>query len=258
MKNATRKTPNMPISKEKIKDYIPILEVARKYSPKIRESTRRPLIICPFHQDNNLGSCRIYTDTNTFKCESCGAHGDMLKLASGYLDIPLSNLNVLLETLILEFGITKESVEVDYNPKGYVKPKPIERLSPEEYKTLLQEDHYSIPSKFEIIEYERDEYDYVPTEYTKIYYRTLATKDPEFHDWVVCTVSRIYWLRYCHMHDYCQKQGYELMEMVIDQHLKTARELLYKALINKSLFRTELRLRNELLAEELSNYPVSA
>ena len=78
--------PDMPISKEKVKDYISILEVSQKYSPKIRENTRRPLIICPFHPDKNLGACRIYTDTNTFKCESCGAHGDMLKLASGYLE----------------------------------------------------------------------------------------------------------------------------------------------------------------------------
>lgn len=258
MKTAKRKRPDMPISKEKLKDHISILEVARKYSPKIRESTRLPLIICPFHQDKNLGSCRIYPDTNTFKCESCGAHGDTLRLASGYLDIPLSDLNRLLEALIVEFGIPKDAVSVDYNPKGYVQPKPIERLSPDEYKELLHDDHYTVPTKFELVEYERGEYDYVPCEHTKIYYRTLATKDPEFHDWVICTVSRIYWLRYAHMLDYCQKQGYELLGWAVEEHLKEARKLLYKALTDKSLYRPELRLRNELLGEELSNIPISA
>ena len=93
-----RKTPRngppiMPISKEKLKDRLTILEVAQKYSPKINERTRRPLIICPFHEDRNLGSCRIFPETNTFKCEACGAHGDTLKLASGYLDIDLSDMN---------------------------------------------------------------------------------------------------------------------------------------------------------------------
>ncbi len=258
MRYAPRHHTGRPISKAKLKDYIPILEVARKYSPKIRENTRRPLIICPFHQDKNLGSCRIYTDTNTFKCESCGAHGDMLKLASGYLGIDISNLNELLETLITEFGIPKEFVTVDENPRNFVKQKPIERLSPEEYIELLHDDHYRIPIRFEEIEYEPGDIDYVPCEYANIYYRTLATKDPQFHDWVVCTVSRIYWLRYCHMYNYCQKQGYDLLSTVIETQLKEARELLYKALTNKSLYRPELKLRNELLGEELALHPISA
>lgn len=244
--------PDMPISKEKVKEYISILEVAQKYSPKIRENTRRPLILCPFHPDKNLGACRIYTDTNTFKCESCGAHGDMLKLASGYLDIPTSQMNDLLERLISEFGIPKDSVRADYTPNVRIPPKPVERLSPEEYKELLTDDHYAIPAKFEVIEYEKDEYDYVPTEYTNIYYRTLAVKDPEFHDWVICTVSRIYWLRYAHMLFFCQNNGYALFAEVLEKKMKDHIELLKKGLTNKHLFQPELKLRNRLLNEEMS------
>lgn len=244
--------PDLPISKEKVKDYISILDISQKYSPKIRENTRRPLIICPFHPDKNLGACRIYTDTNTFKCESCGAHGDMLKLASGYLDIPTSRMNDLLEALISEFGIPKDNVLADYTPGIHTAPKPVERLSPEEYTELCHEDHYSIPSRFEEVEYEKDEYDYVPTEYTKIYYRTLAVKDPEFHDWVICTVSRIYWLRYAHMLFYCREKGYDLFADVIENKMETGLNLLKKALTNKSLYRPELKLRNQLLSEEMS------
>ncbi len=259
MTTTRRKTkPDMPISKEKVKDYISILEVSQKYSPKIRENTRRPLIICPFHPDKSLGACRIYTDTNTFKCESCGAHGDMLKLASGYLGIPTSRMNDLLEALITEFGIPKDSVRADYTPGVHITPKPVERLSPEEYAELCHEDHYSIPSKFEEVEYERDEFDYVPTEYTRIYYRTLAVKDPEFHDWVLCTVSRIYWLRYAHMLFYSQSIGFTLFTEVLEKKMNEHLRLLKKGLIDKRLYRPELRLRNRLLGEEMSIQTLSA
>jgi hypothetical protein len=37
--------PDMPISKEKVKERISILELSQKYSPKSRENLRRPLII---------------------------------------------------------------------------------------------------------------------------------------------------------------------------------------------------------------------
>ena len=120
------KKKDKPISKEKIKDRISILEVAQAYSPKINERVRKPLIICPFHEDKNLGSCRIYPDTNTFKCEACGAHGDTLKLSSGYLGIPLSEMNELLERLVSEFGIVRETVEVEYT--GNSTPPPPQRI----------------------------------------------------------------------------------------------------------------------------------
>lgn len=246
--------PVMPISKDKLKDRLSILEVSQKYSPKINERVRRPLIICPFHEDRNLGACRIYTDTNTFKCESCGAHGDMIKLASGYLDIPLSQMNDLLEQLVSEFGIPIDDVRLDYesNTKRIV-PNPPDRLSAEEYTELLQSDHYSIPCDFHEEEFEEGEFDYVPGGYKKIFYRTLAVKDPEFHDWVICTVSRIYWLRYMHMAMFCQENGFELLQKVIEEQLERSKQLLLKGLIDKRLFRSELRLRNELVNEEIKS-----
>jgi len=259
MKSSVRhRKPDMPISKDKVKDMISILELSQRYSPQIRENVRRPLIICPFHQDKSLGSCRIYTDTNTFKCESCGAHGDMLKLASGYLGIPISSMNELLETLISEFGIIRENVLVDYTPGVQRTPKPVERLTPEEYKELLHEDHFKVPSKYGELDFGDGEIDYYPCEYATYYYRTLAVKDPEFHDWVICTVSRIYWLRYSQMLNFCQNQGYSLFAEVIEDKLKNASKLLLKGLTNKSLYRPELKLRNELLAEELALQPLSA
>ncbi len=258
MQTATRKKPDMPISKDKLKEHLPIMEIARRYSPKIRENTRLPLILCPFHKDKNLGACRVYPDTNTFKCEACGAHGDMLRLASGYTGIPLSHMSELLEDLVSTFGISRKAVETDYDPHRKQAAPPPPRLSPDEYKMLLHEDHYSIPARFEQVEYEHGEWDYIPCEYTHIYYRTLATRDPEFHDWVICTVSRVYWLRYCHMLHFSQLQGYVLFSDIVEKQIDLAQKLLYKALINKSLYRSELRLRNQLLREELMDSPVSA
>ncbi len=241
----------LTISKRKIKELISIEDIAHRYSPKINVRTRRPLIICPFHEDHNLGSCRIFLDTNTFKCESCGTQGDMLKLASGYLNIDILDMNSLLERLVLEFGIIRDSVLSDYTGDMKKRPPP-ERLSPEEYAYLLMDDHYTVPTKFEQVEYEKDEWDYVPCEYTRIYYRTLAVKDPEFHDWVICTVSRKYWFRYAHMAFFCQKQGYILLEDVINEHMEKSIRLLRKSLINKKLYREELRLRNDLLSDLLN------
>ena len=251
-----RKAP--PISKEKVKDVISILDIAEKYSDRINRRPRQPQILCPFHEDRHLGSCRIYTDTNTFKCESCGAHGDTLTLAAGYLGMKNSALNELLEALICEFGIQRESVQVDYTPGCRFVKKPPDRLSPEEYTKLLHDDHYSVPCRFEEIEYEEGVIDYVPVEYNHIYYRTLALKDPAFHDWVICTVSRKYWLRYADMLFTCQRIGFTLMEEVIQSEMEESKALLLKGLLNKSLFRPELKLRNELLNELLSEKRLSA
>lgn len=246
------------ISKEKIKEVISILDVAERFSLKINTRTKRPQIICPFHADRNLGSCRIYTDSNTFKCESCGAHGDTLTLASGYLDIPLSSMDKLLERIVSEFGLIRSAVCKQYTMNDYNRKKRLDRLSAEEYKEFLHDDHYSIPIKFEQIEYEKDEWDYIPTQYAQYYYRSLALQDPEFHDWVICTVSRKYWLRYAGMLLFCQGQGYILMEDVLQQTIDNSIRLLKKGLIDKRLFRKEMKLRNILLNEQIDKQSKAA
>ncbi len=250
MPTMLKKKKDKPICKDKIKDRISILELAQTYSPKINERTKKPQIICPFHDDHNLGSCRIFPKTNTFKCEACGAHGDTLTLASGYLDIDISEMNILLERLVCEFGIVRDTVEVDYTDNSKPTPPP-ERLTPDEYTELLMSDHYSIPAEYKQIEYEENEWDYIPIEYSNIYYRSLAVKDPEFHDWVICTVSRKYWLRFTELLFYCQSINFTLMEEVLAEKIETGKRLLKKGLVNKQLYREELRLRNRLLNETL-------
>lgn len=238
-----------PFSKEKVKEAVSILEVARKYSPQINERAKRPKIICPFHEDRHLGSCRIFTDTNTFKCEACGAHGDTLTLASGYLGIKPTALNELLEKIVAEFSIIPDTVRVDYSNNTHISARPPERLSPEEYRELLMSDSFSVPAKFRQTEFEAGEYGYYPCEYSKIYFRTLAVRDPDFHDWVICTLSRKYWLNYMQMLIFCQSIGFAPMEDIIEKKLKQMNILLKKGLIDKKCFPEELRLRNTLFNE---------
>lgn len=66
MRTATkRKNAVIPISKDKLKEAIPIMDVARKFSPKLSEKTKLPLILCPFHEDHNLGDPVAFTPQPT-------------------------------------------------------------------------------------------------------------------------------------------------------------------------------------------------
>lgn len=107
----------LPISKDKVKAVLDIMDVAHAFSGQVNTRPKQPLILCPFHDDKHLGSCRVYTDTNTFYCESCQTSGDALKLASGYMGIPLNQMNELLEEIVSRFGINRESVTVDSTSK---------------------------------------------------------------------------------------------------------------------------------------------
>ena len=49
-----------PISKEKLKEALDIMDVAYAFSGQINTKPKQPLIICPFHNDRHLGSCRVY------------------------------------------------------------------------------------------------------------------------------------------------------------------------------------------------------
>ena len=169
-----------PIAKEKVKAVLDIMDVAEAFSGQINTRPKQPLIICPFHNDKHLGSCRVYRDTNTFYCEACQTSGDALKLASGYMDIPLSRMNELLEEIVSRFGINRDSVTVDSTEKPTVSKKQL--LSVEGYRFLnFGKEYYEIPVKFEEFELEKDEIEYWPTGYRKVYFRSLAMKDPKGH-----------------------------------------------------------------------------
>ncbi len=231
-----------PISKEKAKEVLDIMDIAHSFSGRVDERPKQPLILCPFHEDHNLGSCRVYTDTNTFYCEACQTSGDALKLASGYMGIPLSKMNDLLEAIVSTFGISRDSVEVDSQKKPTVR-KP-DLLSVEQYRFLnCGKEYYEIPVEFDTFEFENDEIEYWPVRCKKIYFRSLALKDPQEHDLTICLATRRDWLQSklyiaeCYVND-CM-ENCEFNRMLV----KVREELLYAAVINKKAYYEEMSCR---------------
>lgn len=239
-----------PIAKEKVKAVLDIMDVAEVFSGQINTRPKQPLIICPFHNDKHLGSCRVYRDTNTFYCEACQTSGDALKLASGYMDIPLSRMNELLEEIVSRFGINRDSVTVDSTEKPTVSKKQL--LSVEGYRLLnYGKEYYEIPVKFEEFELEKDEIEYWPTGYRKVYFRSLAMKDPKEHDWVICAITRTPWFKDKMYVAQCIMENRRDDCWFTEEIIKVREALLYEAVLDKRSFREEMNIRKRDLKEML-------
>lgn len=239
-----------PIAKEKVKAVLDIMDVAEVFSGQINTRPKQPLIICPFHNDKHLGSCRVYRDTNTFYCEACQTSGDALKLASGYMDIPLSRMNELLEEIVSRFGINRDSVTVDSTEKPTVSKKQL--LSVEGYRLLnYGKEYYEIPVKFEEFELEKDEIEYWPTGYRKVYFRSLAMKDPKEHDWVICAITRTPWFKDKMYVAQCIMGNRRDDCWFTEEIIKVREALLYEAVLDKRSFREEMNIRKRDLKEML-------
>lgn len=239
-----------PIAKEKVKAVLDIMDVAEVFSRQINTRPKQPLIICPFHNDKHLGSCRVYRDTNTFYCEACQTSGDALKLASGYMDIPLSRMNELLEEIVSRFGINRDSVTVDSTEKPTVSKKQL--LSVEGYRLLnYGKEYYEIPVKFEEFELEKDEIEYWPTGYRKVYFRSLAMKDPKEHDWVICAITRTPWFKDKMYVAQCIMENRRDDCWFTEEIIKVREALLYEAVLDKRSFREEMNIRKRDLKEML-------
>lgn len=76
-----------------------------------------------FHDDHKLGSCWAYLDTHAFTCSACKERADVLRLASQYTGIPLTDMNSLLERIVSDFCLPSEQFAQDGNQnfKGYTK-----------------------------------------------------------------------------------------------------------------------------------------
>lgn len=75
------------LDKEAIKEAADIQIVAEEIGIPISMRGRKPMILCPCHDDVHFGSCFLNLDKNTFKCYSCGAHGDVFRLVQASLNV---------------------------------------------------------------------------------------------------------------------------------------------------------------------------
>lgn len=240
----------VPISKDKVKAVLDIMEVAHAYSGQVNTRPKQPLILCPFHNDRNLGACRVYTDTNTFYCESCKASGDALKLASGYMGIPLTEMNELLEEVVSRFGINRDSVTAESTRKPTVNKRKL--LSVEAYQFLnFGKEYYEIPIAYDTFEFENGEIEYWPVRYQKVYFRSLAMKDPREHDWVICAITRTPWFKDKMYVAQCIREGRRDACSFTEWLIKIKEELLYDAVLDKRVYREEMAIRRRDLKEML-------
>ena len=240
----------LPISKDKVKAVLDIMDVAHAFSGQVNTRPKQPLILCPFHDDKHLGSWRVYTDTNTFYCESCQKSGDALKLASGYMGIPLNQMNELLEEIVSRFGINRESVTVDSTSKPTINKKNL--LSVEAYQLLnFGKEYFEIPIAFDTFEFENNEIEYWPVQYKKIYFRSLAMKDPREHDWIICAITRAPWFEDKMYVAQCIMERRRNDCCFTERLIKIKEELLYEAVLDKKAYREEMEIRKRDLKEML-------
>lgn len=75
------------LDKEGIRDAADIIVVAEELGIPISYNRRKPMILCPCHDDHNFGSCYIDPKKKTFHCYSCGAKGDVFSLAQHSLNV---------------------------------------------------------------------------------------------------------------------------------------------------------------------------
>lgn len=199
------------IDKNKIQNYISLNDVAEFYSSKTKRCGSSTQILCPFHEDKNLGACYFRNGSRSFHCQGCGASGDMFTLASGYTGIAVSDFQTLLERLTRDFNIPLESVEKDRDGNGEWKREKVERLSEKEYARLCHSPYIQERGK--------------DGKVNIVYLQTLATRDKEKHDTYVISKSRTKWLnetelylklKYSHIP---QKEAQELMQIIKYFHL---------------------------------------
>lgn len=101
-----------------------ITSIIGHYITLKKNTSSNYLALCPFHDDQRLGSFVLYTKTNTYKCFSCGEQGDGIKFVQKKLNISFSEA---IEEIAKQNGI---EIKYENRQNGY---------TPEQYKAKLQE-----------------------------------------------------------------------------------------------------------------------
>jgi len=63
------------------------------------------LILCPFHNDRNIGSAKFDKETGLFNCYSCGSKGNVFQFVAQLEDITVKEAGVLLENNFEEVDV---------------------------------------------------------------------------------------------------------------------------------------------------------
>ena len=169
------------IDKNLFKERVTIEDIVNVYAPEKKNVGQSIQFLCPNpeHNDEHLGSCYYIRGKSTWRCDGCGASGDVLSLASYYTNIPTSRLQELMREVCNVLHISEEEVSLKGNFK---------RVSPK--RNLLNETEYKRLCGTAYIHEEGDDGKPKIT-----YLRTLAITDAKRHNAFVIAKSREIWAK---------------------------------------------------------------
>lgn len=75
------------VTLERIKQQVDILDLISRLGLEYRYMSGRYYILCPLHNDHNIGSCAIFPENNSFYCYSCKKRGDGVDIVKGALNL---------------------------------------------------------------------------------------------------------------------------------------------------------------------------
>ncbi len=96
------------------------------------------LILCPFHDDKNLGSAKMDKDSGLFNCYSCGARGNIYQFVAMLEEVTPKEAGVLIEN---DFELEK-TYDIGKLKDKVTKIKIIDR--DREYRSLARKVSYRI------------------------------------------------------------------------------------------------------------------
>lgn len=188
------------ISKELLKYEIDSLGadivVGAYLSPdRYRSDSRLLHFICPFHDDNNLGSAMVFLNKSPqdFYCYGCSKSGTLFDLAIGFArkahPADAGNFNNLLEHIVEDLHISRDRV---VESGGSFKKEAV--VKEEVYQELLGEMYFVIEKDFEKVLIPEKKVLRVPTNTEKVWYKTLYISDKKLHNRIVVIKARcLFW-----------------------------------------------------------------
>lgn len=222
--------------------YLGIEAILRVYSARVKNSGKNTLqFICPFHDDERLGSTIAYLGKNDFVCYACGVGGSLEKLVLQYASIlhgiPLSDFNALLEAIVIDLGIPRESVVSDGDWNGSTVKR--ETVDENLYISLFGAPYFIIEKNFTVVPLPNGGALRVPTEVEKVYYKTLLIKDRNNHDEVIRQKARSVF------REQVQHMTYADAEALMKKQLPLLQQII------KTRFDEEVTYRKNFLARKM-------
>ena len=101
-----------------------IVDVVGSFIP-LKQRGPRYLGLCPFHEDQHIGSFIVFPRDNCYKCFSCEAKGDSIKFLQEHCKMDFIGA---IRWLGKHYGMPLDNVPVDYTPPPRKEPEPLPML----------------------------------------------------------------------------------------------------------------------------------